>query len=1300
MPARSVRCVNCILVAVYGLAIASTVAKGQDGVATGTATDLNRLRTVDEDGLTSLDLGGARVSDKELSTVAAMEDLDRLILWDTQVTDDGLEHLKSLKCLKVLGLSRQPITDRGLRHLEHLDQLRELHLWDTKITDAGLERLKGLVNLEILWVGSTQITDSGLANLSGLTKLKKLILGETSISDEGLAHLENLTQLEELGLWKTKVAGNGLKHLATLERLQILALGYTQVADADLAHLRRLNQLRDLNLANTRMTDAGMEVLGGFDELQTLHLSHNAITDAGLVHLSRLTKLENLILDFTKIRGDGLTHLRAMSSLRQLSLWNTLLTDDALLHIEPLTSLERLNVANTQITDAGLDRIQNLVQLRELYLSGTRVTDAGLPRLSKMTDLEQLGLLRLTGVTDDGLVHLEGLKKLRLISLAGTRVTPAGIATLRRSFPTAIIKTGPPARTSPRPQQTVSPVRSSLLPGSVPTHGRPSTPRAARSGPQRIALPDESDREYAEVIVETLKVKIGDEVIDTVQRGDRLPVLRRQGSWIGILLSNADGDRLGWVLGSGVRSIVPPEIDPKIAPTEIPETVAVRIDHTQFGGSTPTKICFMLSLTNSSSQAMPFDASAVQLLVGGEALVAVKRDEPQYVPSALEPRPRPLSISVPEKEDQRPARRGWNDLPHWNEGTVLQPGEQKSAWLAFEVPRWLYPPASSTYPPPPPLAAYMPSTTRLPGQSFQTDLAALPWQLKIQWGGQARHVDLVEVERRAAIATRSVIGAPGVTVLEFGPRISGLSVGHVWEVYEEVWSRKAYCVVLFDGPCLLVDDLAKSRLRAAELLSGWQQVHSAWVNIPNTVATSGGTFVGSTDELLSGGGLQTANSETEAVEQVLAASSSGQPMRPTNRRYAQDPRRTTIANLRGGLDDPKVIDTLSEAIVDSDSSIATAAFGVITGRLTGDVRGDRLESLRRRKPAALEGKLLDAVYAAANSETSIVRYHAIRTLKYCQDTRANALVLEAFKDLEPSVRTAAAEAAVTRPVEEVESLLLKQLDDTHEHTALAACQALAQFEIEACVPRLKELQTSKNSFVANSATDALRELGVLTEVEAVTFQLDRGLNSFRGDGHQVLLATKNSSIIAKLVKMARNGPSDYAEERVACLLAEMGQPEALDLLLERVVPGDRINPSVPLALAKLGDPRAIAPLKKALTRSYGTTRIAIIEALLTFDAPGILDQVMKEIEQDPEGEQTGMLLWALRRAKADAALQAIEPFLNNERWHDAAAAILWDLGTPSALAALEGKLSAAEYPYGVTAVQWAVESAAQIARRK
>ena len=110
-------------------------------------------------------LTGRELRDEGLAQVAALANIVRLNLRDTQVTSAGLVYLKGLT------------------------KLERLHLERTRVTDEGFVHLAGLVNLEYLNLYGTKITDKALAHLGGLKKLRQLYVWQTGVTDEGVARL-------------------------------------------------------------------------------------------------------------------------------------------------------------------------------------------------------------------------------------------------------------------------------------------------------------------------------------------------------------------------------------------------------------------------------------------------------------------------------------------------------------------------------------------------------------------------------------------------------------------------------------------------------------------------------------------------------------------------------------------------------------------------------------------------------------------------------------------------------------------------------------------------------------------------------------------------------------------------------------------------------------------------------------------------------------------------------------------------------------------------------------------------------
>jgi hypothetical protein len=184
-----------------------------------------------QSALRKLNLGRlCEVDDRYLAAIGGLDQLEELILDETNVTDDGLRHLSGLRQLKTLSLFAA-----------------------NRVSDSGLEHLKALDRLEVLDLSEAEASDGCGEALAQLRTLRRLNLAHTAVGDAVLQHLQHLTRLKYLNLSGTKVTSQGLKHLAQLLELKELYLAGTSVDDAGLDHLRQL-PLRLLSLANTAVT--------------------------------------------------------------------------------------------------------------------------------------------------------------------------------------------------------------------------------------------------------------------------------------------------------------------------------------------------------------------------------------------------------------------------------------------------------------------------------------------------------------------------------------------------------------------------------------------------------------------------------------------------------------------------------------------------------------------------------------------------------------------------------------------------------------------------------------------------------------------------------------------------------------------------------------------------------------------------------------------------------------------------------------------------------------------------------------
>lgn len=241
-------------------------------------------------------------------------------LVDFGITDRDLARLGGLHNLRLLDLSANPVGDAGLESIAGLESLEWLFLYDTKTTSAGLAHLAGMPHLRSLALGGCEITDEGLERLEKLPALEALDLRRTKITDAGVRHLAACKRLKAIWLEETQVTEDGLAPLAELPLLE--DLGYLD-KQFTLRGLSQLKQLVTVRPPPESVADDDLALLAGMPRLRELILSGAPVTDEGLEHIGKLRQLESLWLNGTKITDAGLPKLRSLVNLKQLHLPST-----------------------------------------------------------------------------------------------------------------------------------------------------------------------------------------------------------------------------------------------------------------------------------------------------------------------------------------------------------------------------------------------------------------------------------------------------------------------------------------------------------------------------------------------------------------------------------------------------------------------------------------------------------------------------------------------------------------------------------------------------------------------------------------------------------------------------------------------------------------------------------------------------------------------------------------------------------------------------------------------------------------
>jgi internalin A len=317
----------------------------------------------------------------------------------TRITDIGLlDCIPEMPQLQELNISYLDISDRGLSALESITDLQRLNLRHTAVSNNAIVDLisQKAHTLSRLNLSNTVINDTALADFPEQMQLNSLSLEDTGITDEAVRHVARFHGLEYLQLDLTDVSDDGIRHLASLESLRELALFRTNVSDTSLVWLSDA-KIEHLGIGKTSVTDAGMPALTDFSNLQSLDVQRTSIGDRGLRFLSQASKLRTLHIEDTQITNAGLSFLTGLS-LRTLSLnfgvsdtgLNTLSQISSLKNLatwhnveswKPIRRFESLDVLLIDDSVNDLSPLHKLWNLKFLLMAGKRFAPTEVARL-------------------------------------------------------------------------------------------------------------------------------------------------------------------------------------------------------------------------------------------------------------------------------------------------------------------------------------------------------------------------------------------------------------------------------------------------------------------------------------------------------------------------------------------------------------------------------------------------------------------------------------------------------------------------------------------------------------------------------------------------------------------------------------------------------------------------------------------------------------------------------------------------------------------------------------------------------
>lgn len=196
---------------VCGLGLVTIAGCGPTAPTSRAAPVTEQIRAVREGRSTVLDatepltdeewtmLGGCRdireivlrrgvADDARADILAALPQLQRLVLRDSPLSDKGFAALGRCATLRDLNIPRANCTAAGIRSLSSLSTLRSLRIGSPRLSGveacAALGRLTGLASLHLIDV---PIGDAGLDALATMPALQTLYLDGAGVSDEAWA---------------------------------------------------------------------------------------------------------------------------------------------------------------------------------------------------------------------------------------------------------------------------------------------------------------------------------------------------------------------------------------------------------------------------------------------------------------------------------------------------------------------------------------------------------------------------------------------------------------------------------------------------------------------------------------------------------------------------------------------------------------------------------------------------------------------------------------------------------------------------------------------------------------------------------------------------------------------------------------------------------------------------------------------------------------------------------------------------------------------------------------------------------
>ncbi len=435
------------------------------------------------------DFSNTDITDKILSTIGWLDQVQEFSLDYCKVTDAGLEelakrapHLNKLSIVDIAQLSK-----RGLKSLQRIpltelrcggnklkdEDIRELSNFNVKtflLNDIGINDRNAILfeskSVKYLDLRGNEIGIKGLSSLIKLPSIETIILSPSAdLTSAKVDSLKNSLKsscdvILRNGLWANdadKKRKSAVSNTVTLQPVRFDADANAielqgEVTPAD--YQKVLNYPKATRLNARYLTNLSVEGFESVRQLpfQVVNLGGSNADDKIVAKLSGMNSIRKLVLSRTAVTNKSMASIAKLKNLNELILDECGITDDGLVALSKSSSIERLSIKNIgQVSEKGIRALCNL-PLTNINFDGNHLTADDMKAASGLKAVQfsfkDAGL-------DDRAVSFFNHQRARTVEFTNNKIGPEGLREILKSRSLVEVWLSPHPRVFPAVVQSI-----------------------------------------------------------------------------------------------------------------------------------------------------------------------------------------------------------------------------------------------------------------------------------------------------------------------------------------------------------------------------------------------------------------------------------------------------------------------------------------------------------------------------------------------------------------------------------------------------------------------------------------------------------------------------------------------------------------------------------------------------------------------------------------------------------------------------------------------------------------------------